>query len=151
GLLGPVAHAALGRNETAPGLRRTTEASPLATLVRLFLLQAPVDRGDAERALPDLVEPMCGEGFLEASGGQVRALLDVRPYATDGVDGDLWVVSDLTPGLDGLPNRVGPDHVLGISSASTSLAQLTLREPVGRALDLGTGCGVQALHLARHA
>jgi len=41
--------------------------------------------------------------------------------------------------------------VLGISSASTSLAQLTVREPVERALDLGTGCGVQALHLADHA
>ena len=61
------------------------------------------------------------------------------------------MVSDLTPGLDGTPNRVGADHVLGISSASTSLAQLTIRQPVERALDLGTGCGVQALHLARHA
>jgi hypothetical protein len=63
----------------------------------------------------------------------------------------LWVVSDLTPGLDGTPNKVGADHVLGISSASTSLAQLTLRHDVGSALDLGTGCGVQALHLATHA
>ena len=41
--------------------------------------------------------------------------------------------------------------MLGISAASTSLAQLTIREPVGAALDLGTGCGVQALHLAGHA
>jgi hypothetical protein len=79
--------------------------------------------------------------------------MDVRPYATgeSGGDRDLWVVSDLTPGLDGQHVRVGADHVLGISSASTSLAQLTLREPVGRALDLGTGCGVQALHLAQHS
>ena len=60
------------------------------------------------------------------------------------------MASDLTPGLDGAPDRVGADHVLGISSAATSLAQLTVREPVGRALDLGTGCGVQALHLAAH-
>ena len=79
--------------------------------------------------------------------------MDCRPYATSeaGRDRDLWVVSDLTPGLDGAPVAVGRDHVLGISSASTSLAQLTMREPVGRALDLGTGCGVQALHLAGHA
>ena len=41
--------------------------------------------------------------------------------------------------------------MLGISPASTSLAQLTLRHDVGTALDLGTGCGVQALHLAGHA
>ena len=40
-----------------PRLRRTTSASPLDTLVRLFLLQAPVARDDAERALPGLVEP----------------------------------------------------------------------------------------------
>ncbi|HET9420300.1 MAG TPA: methyltransferase, partial [Nocardioides sp.] len=77
------------------------------------------------------------------------ARLDCRPYAAD--DAELWVVSDLTPGLDGGPQRVGPDHVLGISAASTSLAQLTIRERVGTALDLGTGCGVQALHLAGHA
>ena len=60
------------------------------------------------------------------------------------------MVSDLTPGLDGAPIDVGADHVLGISSASSSLAQLTVREPFARALDLGTGCGVQALHLAEH-
>jgi hypothetical protein len=87
--------------------------------------------------------------MVERSVGEVAARLDCRPYAAD--DTELWVVSDLTPGLDGGPQRVGPDHVLGISGASTSLAQLTIREPVGAALDLGTGCGVQALHLAGHA
>ena len=79
----------------------------------------------------------------------MAARLDVRPYATD--DSTLWVVSDLTPGLDGLPQQIGADHVLGISPASTSLAQLTLRAPVDDSLDLGTGCGVQALHLAAHS
>ena len=41
--------------------------------------------------------------------------------------------------------------MLGVSDASSTLAQLTIRRPVGRALDLGTGCGVQSLHLAGHA
>ena len=149
GLLGEDAHRALGRNETLPGLRRTTGGSPLETLVRLFLLQAPVPRERADRALPDLLDRLSAAGVLAAGGDEVAARMDCRPYAAD--DRDLWVVSDLTPGLDGAPVRVGADHVLGISSASTSLAQLTLREPVERALDLGTGCGVQALHLARHA
>jgi len=85
---------------------------------------------------------------LEQSVGEVRARVDVRPYAAD--DLDLWVASDLTPGLDGRPHRVAADHVLGISSAATSLAQLTVRERADRALDLGTGCGVQSLHLATH-
>jgi hypothetical protein len=148
GLLGPVAHAALSRNETTPGLRATRDASPLATLTRLWLLQAAVPLEAAEHALPGLVDPLSDLGIVERSGTQVRALVDVRPYADE--DHDWWVLSDLTPGLDGRSLRVGPDHVLGISSASSSLAQLTVREPVDSALDLGTGCGVQALHLATH-
>ncbi|QSR29342.1 transferase [Nocardioides sp. S5] len=152
-VIGEDAHRALGRNETLPALRRTSSGSALDTLVRLFLLQTPVDRADAERTLPGLVDRLCNAGLLEQSVGEVAARMDCRPYATSevGADRDLWVVSDLTPGLDGAPVAVGADHVLGISSASTSLAQLTMREPVGSALDLGTGCGVQALHLAAHA
>ena len=91
---------------------------------------APVPLAAAEAALPGLVDALCAEGLLERSVGEVAARLDCRPYSED--DTDLWVVSDLTPGLDGGPNRVGADHVLGISPASTSLAQLTIREPVGR-------------------
>ena len=106
-------------------------------------------RGRRARRCPAWSTRWRPSGSLEHSGGEVAALVDCRPYAAD--DRDLWVLSDLTPGLDGSPIRVGADHVLGISPASTSLAQLTLRRPVGRALDLGTGCGVQALHLAQHS
>lgn len=151
--IGPLAHTALGRNETTPAVRRTGDGSPLSTLIRLFLLQTTVSGAEAERALPGLVDRMVLDGLLDQSVGEVAARLDCRPYGTDADDDGehLWVVSDLTPGLDGGPQRVGTDHVLGISPASTSLAQLTLRAPVSTALDLGTGCGVQALHLARHA
>lgn len=147
-LLGPIAHAALGRNETVPGRRATTDGSPLATLTRLWLLQIPVAAEAAERALPGLVDALCNIGILEQSISEVAARVDLRPYGTD--PGNLWILADLTPGLDGGPQRVGADHVLGISPAATSLAELTVRTPVGRALDLGTGCGVQSLHLAEH-
>ena len=43
------------------------------------------------------------------------------------------------------------DHVLGVGGASTTLANAIIRDPVATALDLGTGCGVQALHLSEHA
>ena len=149
-LLAEVADAALSRNETTPALRRTAgDEGPLATLTRLFLLQSVVPAGAAEAALPGLVDPLVTEGLLDRSVGEVAARLDVRPYATE--DAALWVVSDLTPGLDGLPQRIGRDYVLGVSPASTSLAQLTVRTDVERSLDLGTGCGVQALHLAGHS
>jgi hypothetical protein len=149
-LLGEVGDAALLRNETTPGLRRTArDRSLLATLSRLFLLQTTVTTEAAEAALPGLVDRLVAARLLDRSVGEVAARLDVRPYAAG--DADLWLVSDLTPGLDGQSQRVTPDHVLGISPASTSLAQLTLRHPVGASLDLGTGCGVQALHLAEHS
>lgn len=147
-LLGRTAHAALSRNETTPGIRATAGGSTLETLTRLWPLQAAVTVDAAETALPGLVDPLCVAGLLERSVASVRARADVRPYADD--EHDWWVVSDLTPGLDATSNRVAPDHVLGISAASTSLAQLTVRRTVGRALDLGTGCGVQSLHLAQH-
>ncbi|MFT4262818.1 MAG: class I SAM-dependent methyltransferase [Nocardioides sp.] len=157
--LGPLAHAALGRNETVPGRQRTRGGSPLDTLIRLFLLQVPVDGAAAEAALPGLVDELAVHGLLAQSIGEVAARMDVRPYAVDAPAGsssgesgdDLWVVSDLTPGLDGGPQNVGASYVLGISPASTSLAQLTIRTEVGTSLDLGTGCGVQALHLAQHS
>ncbi|KQV74386.1 transferase [Aeromicrobium sp. Root344] len=148
-LLGEDAHRALGRNQTVPARRATAGAGDLATLVRLFALQVAVDRERADAALPGLVEPLVAAGMLRASGGEVRALVDVRPYGDE--DHDWWIVCDPTPGLDVGQTPMSPEYVLGISEASSSLAQLTIREPVGRALDLGTGCGVQALHLAQHS
>ncbi|WP_327392641.1 MULTISPECIES: class I SAM-dependent methyltransferase [unclassified Streptomyces] len=41
--------------------------------------------------------------------------------------------------------------VLGVGGASTTLAGITVRGPVARALDLGTGSGIQALHAGRSA
>ncbi|MGI8414678.1 MAG: methyltransferase, partial [Nakamurella sp.] len=43
------------------------------------------------------------------------------------------------------------DHVLGIGAASISLARAVIRRPVRTALDLGIGCGIQAVHLNSHA
>ena len=154
-LLGPAAYAALGRAETVPALRATTGGSPLETLTRLFVLQTPVARAQATQAVG---EPVFGS--LLASGTltvdddvdgrpAVRATVDIRPYAAE--DADLYVVSDLGTGIGGVTGPVRPEHVLGVGGASTTLAQITVRPPLGRALDLGTGCGVQALHLALHS
>ena len=149
--LGAPAHAALGRNSTVAGVRALGNATdPLALLTRLWLLQRPVPASALEATLPGLVDPLTAAGVLARDGEEVRAEVDVRPYASDdGASG--WVVSDLSPNLDTEVRPIRPDFVLGVSAASTTLAQLTLRRPVRRALDLGTGCGVQSLHLARHA
>jgi len=150
-VIGEEAHRALGRNSSVAAVRAIGDRDdPIAVLTALWPLQQPVPRAALARALPGLVEPLVAAGLLSTSGEQVRAEVDIRPYASDdGASG--WVVSDLTPNLDMRLSPVRPDFVLGVSSASTTLAQLTLRTPVRRALDLGTGCGVQTLHLARHA
>ena len=49
------------------------------------------------------------------------------------------------------PGVLRKDHVLGIGQASLTLAQITERTPVARALDVGTGCGIQTFHLLAHA
>jgi len=155
-IVGGSAHAALGRNNTTPALRALRGVDdPAATLARLWPLQSTVGRDELDRALPGLVDPLLAAGILEADQDRVRARIDLRPYASDETDrqarGNYWIFSDLTPGLDGPMTPVAPDFVLGVSPASMTLAELTIRRPVTSALDLGTGCGVQSLHLARHA
>ena len=169
-LLGGPAFGALGRGETVPALRATRDGGPLATLVRLFLLQRPVPSRQAEAALP-LAEALRDRWLLPAGDDRVRASVDVRPYA--GPTGrHWWIVSDLgcavagaggaarqhpaaadqppaDPGDPAADPRAG--LVLGVGGASATLAGLTVRTPVRTALDLGTGCGIQALHATRHA
>ncbi|MDQ1664608.1 MAG: hypothetical protein QOH75_639, partial [Actinomycetota bacterium] len=149
-LLGPVAQEALGRGETVPARRATSGGTALETLVRLFPLQLAVPATAAAAALP--LRDLLAGGLVTRDGDEVRAAVDVRPYAeADDRETSWWVVSDLGTGLDGVTAPLPADHVVGLGGASTTLAQLTVRRPVARTLDLGTGSGVQALHATRHS
>lgn len=150
-LLGAEANAALGRGVWWPVLR-VTHAAPadrqrLAVLVRLLLLGTEEAPELVEAAFPSSsLQTLAATGVLEFRGDMVRAVLDIRPHS-DG-ERDFYVVSDQDAAV-----RRGPldhNHVLGIGGASVSLARAVTRNRVGRALDLGTGCGIQALHLNAH-
>ena len=156
--LGLVGYAALARGDLAGVARRIDGDDPLATMITLFLLGGEVaDRAAGAAFDPLPLDDAVAAGLLARRGGTVRAALDVRPYAEAGPglpaapagDDRWWVVSDF--GSDMREGPLAADHVLGIGAASLTLAQATPREPVARALDVGTGCGVQALHLAKHA
>ncbi|GII95614.1 DUF7059 domain-containing protein [Sinosporangium siamense] len=135
--LGRTAATALSREELVPALRATRDGDPLATLIRLWWLGAPVEGHAVGPLLPDLL----AAGLLTAEGAQVRATVHVRPWETGG-----YVVSDpkVRPGDPALR----ADHVVGAGGASANLAQLVPVRQADTALDLGTGCGVQVLHLA---
>lgn len=142
-LLGPVAGGALAREEIVPALRATRGGSPLEVFTRLLWLQVPV----AADAVP---EEFFAAGLVERAGDQARAVLRVQPV--EGTDGRHlgYAVSDLTV-RPGSGRALRTDHVVGSGGASAGLAQLVIHKAVDNALDLGTGCGVQVLHLADQA
>jgi methylase of polypeptide subunit release factors len=75
---------------------------------------------------------------LECAGVQVRSRSSLTSFE------DLIVAADRGDAL-------GPQMVQGVTAFARMLASLTVRRPIGAALDLGTGSGVQALLAARHA
>ena len=158
GLLGPQAHAALGRGDALPARRvlaagttgTTGTTGQLGTLIALFLLADACPAEAAARALAPLTVPdALRAGLLEAvpDGTTVRAALDLRPV--DAGHGSRWMISD----LDGAqrPRPIAADHVLGVGQSSLSLLRATPTDPVATVLDLGTGCGVQAVMAAERA
>jgi SAM-dependent methyltransferase len=165
-LWGTDAAAALHRNQRVPALRAiavraaaagasTTATNPgaLATLARVFVLGLPVPALQLAEALPQL-----GAAGAESLGlvtvtatGEAIPALDLRPYSyTDsrGV-GSWWIASDL--GELALGGAIPERHVLGVGGASLTLSGLMIPNQVDSVLDLGTGCGIQALHASRHA
>ncbi|TFC73528.1 methyltransferase domain-containing protein [Cryobacterium sp. TMS1-20-1] len=163
GLWGIEADAALRRNQRVPAQRALAALAalaaklgrnePAATLARLFLLGDAVPRADLDAALPTLGAVGATELGLVAADGSadVCPLVDLRPYSFIDAHGagSWWIVSDL--GELALGHPLGETHVLGIGGASRTLSGLMMPTAVERALDIGTGCGIQAMHASRHA
>lgn len=167
-LWGAEAAASLHRGSRVAALRALAarESSPLATLATLFVLGVPVSRAHADAAFPTAgVDRVVEAGLLrhdttttDDSGlplnpadALVHPTVDLRPYAfvDDLGAGSWWIVSDL--GELALGTALGEEHVLGIGGATTTLSGLQVPVRVRRVLDLGTGCGIQAMHARRFA
>ena len=129
-------HGFVPRKETVPIALRRLGDDPRATLIRLFLLGVDAPAGEAESALPVAAATACG--LVEVRDGMVVPQVQLVPA------GDLVFACDR-------PGGGGRDHVVGPAPASVLLANLTVRRPIEAALDLGTGCGIQAIAAARDA
>ncbi|WIB15074.1 MULTISPECIES: class I SAM-dependent methyltransferase [unclassified Curtobacterium] len=153
-LWGTEAAAALHRGTRVAALRALAArpTTPLSTVATLFVLGLPVSRADADRGFPTTgVDALVSAGVLRTDADRVAPALDLRPYAfvDDLGAGSWWIASDL--GELALGHAISEEHVLGIGGATTTLSGLQLPVPVRRVLDLGTGCGVQAMHARRFA
>lgn len=154
GLLGAVADESRQRGVFAPAHRVLAERdrSPLATIVRVFLLGEAGTMGDLDEALPRLRHAgaeQLGLVTRDPESALFHAALSLNPVAIEaaGECTEWWVISDLDDQLRRGP--VQPDHVMGVGGATRSLIAQAPAWANGVALDLGTGCGIVALHLAR--
>ncbi|OZD43193.1 SAM-dependent methyltransferase [Rhodococcus sp. 06-1477-1B] len=151
GAWGAQADDAVARGLRRPAARALGDrGDALAVLGRLWGLGLPVARGDAEAALPTLrVDGASALGLLEVSGDAVTPAVLVRPQAFADDEGEVewWIASDLDEAA--LEGPLPEDHVLGVGGASQTLARLQLTRRARTALDIGTGCGIQALRLRR--
>ena len=149
GYTGPAIQSRLGTERdilSRPGdfpahLRRLEgDDSALASLIRIFVLLASESAEAADRIFAPL-----GAGGLERLGlvsrrdGRLVATVRLIPHD------ELVIASDLGE------SDAGAEHVPGVQRPSNTLANLTVRRPFRRALDVGTGNGIQALLAARHA
>jgi len=125
--------------ELAVHERRLAGASPrLATLIRLFVLDLPVDTAAAEEALAGIgVDRLAQLGLVAEEGATLRACVRVVPHDR------LLIASDRF-------GAAGAEYVAGVHRPSATLGNLTVRRRVGSALDVGTGSGIQALLAAEH-
>ena len=159
-LLGVEAAEAMARDQVVPGLWRvehvlrgdySAEEKNLARLLAFFLLARPLAEAEAAEVFADTLVDFEDAALIErdaADSTRWTASVDLRPHAAD--DGtEIFVAADL--GAHQRPGVLRKDHVLGIGHASLTLAQITERTPVKRALDVGTGCGIQTFHLLAHA
>lgn len=153
-LWGVDAAAALHRGNRVAAVRAldARPTTPLTTLAMLFVLGLPVPRADAEQAFPTAgLDAVVSAGLLRVDDDRAHPTVDLRPYAfvDDAGAGSWWIVSDL--GELALGSALDEEHVLGIGGATTTLSGLQVPVPVHRVLDLGTGCGIQAMHARRFA
>jgi methylase of polypeptide subunit release factors len=123
--------------------RRVRTDSPYNILVRLFWLGRAVSESVLREKLPELdLKQLEAIGLLVHQDGVFRSMVRLGPYH------ELLMASDFELGIH---SQMPADHVLGVSAASMTLANLTIRRKVKTALDLGCGAGIQSFLATRHA
>lgn len=119
---------------------RTREPTVFNALTQLLVLGQSVSSSWTRQALPNL-EGWQARGFLAEHGRKITSRLALSLH------GALELISDAPP----RNCEQATTHVMGATNASQTLLRCLLPGKKKRSLDLGTGSGFLALHLARHS
>jgi len=121
-------------------MHQTGGGSPLGAMVRLFVMGFPADPAELEASVGrTLVDALRAMGVIELREGRIIGLVQIHPFRK------LLFAYDPPTGFQ------TPEYVMGPAQSSVTLATMTVRRPVRRALDLGCGCGVHAILAADHS
>jgi len=124
-------------------LHLTREITAENALVRLFLLGSSLARESTDVLPRELLDLALETGLIDIEEGRILPRAVIVPIE------QLLFASDAFSMLGS--DRSGDFVVPASTHAANFLRQLTLREPVGTTLDLGCGCGIQALFAAAHS
>lgn len=130
-------------NDISLLLHRTRKGTPLDTLIRLFLMEVPTEVEAVRNAIqPMKIETWVKLRLIQIDGNSAIANIKLLPYRN--------LILAFDP-LKSLQTEMGYAYVMGIGSSSLTLSNLTIRRHSRSTLDLGTGCGFQALLASQHS
>lgn len=124
-------------------LTKLEGATPFQILAKLFFLGDSVAQATAQAALEPTVLALLTElQLIEVRQDRIDPLLLIIPYQ------DLYIATDR---YQNQAEQAHYNHVLSPNPTARHLLDFTIRSPCETLLDLGTGCGIQALAAAQHA
>lgn len=122
-------------------VEKTAGPSTFHTLVHWFAIGVPVPVETAARQVPAwAIDLLVNSGMLSSAAGQLLPAVMLSPL------GSILVASDPVLKWEDDP----ADLVLWPNPTTKQLLYFTIRKPFRAALDLGCGCGIQALAAASH-
>ncbi|MFN7993059.1 MAG: methyltransferase [Bryobacteraceae bacterium] len=123
-------------------LERLRDPSTLHVLLRCFYLGVPIDAQTFRTAVPDPVRvAMETSGMVLRDGESITAAITLTP------SDPYWIAADTAAKIE----SQDPDLIVWPNPTTKLLDQFAIRQPVQKTLDLGAGCGVQAVLAAAHS
>lgn len=119
-------------------------ATPQESLVLLFLVGMPLDIQAARAAAaPMPLEKWVEAGLITITDDRVTATVRLIPFC------GVFMAYDSPVSV--ARGEAATDYVMGVGSSTMTLANITVRRHVTKALDMGSGCGTHAFLAAGHS